>query len=56
MHLPGARRPELWPNPEQFNPDRFLEARQSPYTFFPFGGRVPPMPGRSLRDVSDEDS
>jgi cytochrome P450 family 110 len=32
------RRPELWPNPEQFNPDRFLEARQSPYTFLPFGG------------------
>jgi cytochrome P450 len=32
------RRPELWPNPEQFNPDRFLEGRQSPYTFFPFGG------------------
>jgi cytochrome P450 len=32
------RRPELWPNPEQFNPDRFLESRQSPYTFFPFGG------------------
>jgi cytochrome P450 len=32
------RRPELWPNPAQFNPDRFLEARQSPYTFFPFGG------------------
>ena len=25
-------------NPEQFNPDRFLESRQSPYTFFPFGG------------------
>jgi len=32
------RRPELWPNPDQFNPDRFLETRQSPYTFFPFGG------------------
>ncbi len=32
------RRPELWPNPDQFNPDRFLESRQSPYTFFPFGG------------------
>jgi cytochrome P450 len=32
------RRPELWPNPEQFNPDRFLESRQSPYTFLPFGG------------------
>jgi cytochrome P450 family 110 len=32
------RRPELWPNYDQFNPDRFLETRQSPYTFFPFGG------------------
>jgi cytochrome P450 len=32
------RRPELWPNPEQFDPDRFLESRQTPYTFFPFGG------------------
>ncbi len=32
------RRPELWPNPTQFNPDRFLESRQTPYTFFPFGG------------------
>src|SRR5258708_26850632 len=32
------RRPELWPNPDQFNPDRFLESRQSPYTFFPFCG------------------
>lgn len=32
------RRPELWPNPTQFNPDRFLESRQTPYTYFPFGG------------------
>jgi cytochrome P450 family 110 len=32
------RRPELWPNPAQYNPDRFLEGRQSPYTFLPFGG------------------
>ena len=32
------RRPELWPNPTQFNPDRFLESRQNPYTFLPFGG------------------
>jgi len=32
------RRPELWPNPNQFNPNRFLESRPSPYTFLPFGG------------------
>ncbi|HZC47374.1 MAG TPA: cytochrome P450 [Candidatus Acidoferrum sp.] len=32
------RRPELWPEPATFKPERFLEARQSPYTFFPFGG------------------
>jgi cytochrome P450 len=32
------RRHELWPNPAQFNPDRFLESRQTPYTFLPFGG------------------
>jgi cytochrome P450 family 110 len=32
------RRAELWPNPDQFNPDRFLEGRQSPYAFMPFGG------------------
>src|SRR5262249_31374686 len=32
------RRPDNWPEPERFNPDRFLDSRQSPYVFFPFGG------------------
>ncbi len=32
------RRAELWPNPDQFNPDRFIDARPSPYHFLPFGG------------------
>ena len=31
-------RADLWPEPERFNPDRFLGTRPSPYTFFPFGG------------------
>ena len=34
------RRPELWPEPETFNPDRFIGKRVDPYTFFPFGGGV----------------
>jgi len=32
------RRADLWPDPELFNPDRFLGRRTDPYTFFPFGG------------------
>jgi cytochrome P450 len=31
-------RADLWPDPERFDPDRFLGTRPSPYTFFPFGG------------------
>jgi cytochrome P450 len=34
------RRPETWRDPERFDPDRFVGARPSPYTFFPFGGGV----------------
>src|SRR5207247_1749788 len=33
-------RPDLWPEPERFMPERFLAARPSPNTFFPFGGGV----------------
>ncbi len=32
------RRPDLWPDPEKFNPDRFVGRRIDPCTFFPFGG------------------
>jgi cytochrome P450 len=31
-------RADLWPDPERFDPDRFLGTRPEPYTFFPFGG------------------
>ncbi|HJQ84463.1 MAG TPA: cytochrome P450 [Candidatus Binatia bacterium] len=34
------RRPDLWKDPERFDPTRFLGNRPSPYTFFPFGGGV----------------
>jgi cytochrome P450 len=33
-------RPDLWPNPDRFDPDRFLGKRPSPYEFFPFGGGI----------------
>lgn len=34
------RRPDVWRDPERFDPERFLGVRPSPYTFFPFGGGV----------------
>ena len=32
------RRADLWPNPEKFDPRRFIDSRPNPYAFFPFGG------------------
>jgi cytochrome P450 len=34
------RRLDLWPDPERFDPERFVGKRPSPYEFFPFGGGV----------------
>ena len=34
------RRPEAWPEPTAFRPERFLEATPPPGTYLPFGGGV----------------
>jgi cytochrome P450 len=34
------RRPDVYPNPERFEPERFLENPPGTYTWIPFGGGV----------------
>ena len=34
------RRPEAWPDPTAFLPERFLDGAPAPYTYLPFGGGV----------------
>jgi len=37
IHL-TQRRPDLYPEPDAFRPQRFLDGKQTPYDYFPFGG------------------
>lgn len=41
-------REDLYPNPTEFKPERFLERQYSPYEFFPFGGGVRRCLGEAL--------
>jgi cytochrome P450 len=42
------QREDLYPNPKQFKPERFLERQYSPYEFMPFGGGVRRCLGEAL--------
>jgi cytochrome P450 len=33
-------RPDVWPDPERFDPERFIGTKPTPYTYFPFGGGI----------------
>lgn len=34
------RRPEIFPEPDRFDPDRFIDGKPTPYQFLPFGGGI----------------
>ena len=42
------RRPDLWPDPLAFAPERFLDGRPRPYSYAPFGGGIRHCIGASL--------
>ncbi|WP_448271846.1 cytochrome P450 [Nostoc sp. DSM 114160] len=42
------QREDLYPQPKQFRPERFLEKEYSPYEFLPFGGGARRCPGELL--------
>ncbi|MBE9128503.1 cytochrome P450 [Coleofasciculus sp. LEGE 07081] len=42
------RREDIYPNPQQFKPERFLERQFSPYEFLPFGGGIRRCIGEAL--------
>jgi cytochrome P450 len=46
VHCSGGR--DLYPEPEQFRPERFLGQQPAPWTWIPFGGGAHHRIGRSF--------
>ena len=46
--------PDVYPEPEEFRPERFLEGQPSPQTWLPWGG-PPALPGLASGAAGDED-
>jgi cytochrome P450 len=47
LHL----RPDAWPDPYAFRPERFLDGAAEPYTFIPFGGGIRRCMGASFAQL-----
>ncbi|HEX8065500.1 MAG TPA: cytochrome P450 [Thermoleophilaceae bacterium] len=45
------RRPDLYPDPEEFRPERFLESPPGTYTWIPFGGGIRRCLGASFAQL-----
>jgi cytochrome P450 len=43
--------PEVYPNPDRFDPDRFLGKRPNPYAWIPFGGGIRRCPGAAFASM-----
>ena len=53
-HLPHAPAPDVYPEPERFRPERFIERPAETYSWIPFGGGVRRCLGAAFATLRDE--